>query len=236
MDRLRWLGNKSVPNWILVVVGVLSVVGLAVQVQQGWDASGDRAEQQRARLSLRIELQEIEDGDQVAEVVGSNTPFRIVAPLEIGGLTDARGVVFKHHVSTGAPKQRDVSSVDVDWSSREGHWIGDVSPTEVGRQVVTEPLSRQRVETMLSQEASLFIVARLEYCDVYGHCHYFMRCAEFGRYVGIVTLLRYAFGIAGGVTRRNEGWKRRSDKAAGRDVPGVGDRCTVGSGVRRLPD
>ena len=64
MDRLRWLGNKSVPNWILVVVGVLSVVGLAVQVQQGWDASRDRAEQQRARLSLRIELEEIEDGDQ----------------------------------------------------------------------------------------------------------------------------------------------------------------------------
>lgn len=177
---MRWLGRKSVPNWLLVVLGLASVVGLGIQVRQGGEAGEDRVEQQRARLSLRMHIEPIEDGDRVPEVIGDAMPFRIVTPIEIGGMTDAREVVFKHHVSTGAPRQLDLTSIDVDWNAREGHSLGDMSATEVGRRVVTDPLSREHVETIWSGEASLFVVARLEYCDIYGACHYFMRCAELG--------------------------------------------------------
>lgn len=137
-------------------------------------------EQQRARLSFRIELEETE--------VRGETAFRIVCPIEIGGTTEARRVRFKNYVSTGQPGHRQyISSVDVDWENRVAHDLSDVSPTEIGRQFVAEPLSRQQIATIVSENDSLYVVARLEYCDIYGDCRYFMRCAELGNGSQLVT-------------------------------------------------
>ena len=129
-------------------------------------------DQQRARMSFRVELEEIDD---------VQTGVRVVCPIEIGGTTEARQVHFKNYVSAGTPGQRQyLDSLALDWNLRESHRLTDVAPTEVGRQFVTNVLSQARIRTVVSQKESLYFVGRLEYCDVYGACRYFMRCAEFG--------------------------------------------------------
>ena len=129
-------------------------------------------DQQRARMSFRVELEQIDD---------VQTGIRVVCPIEIGGTTEARQVHFKNYVSVGAPGQRQyLDSLALDWHLRESHPLADVAPTEVGRQFVTPVLSQTRMRAVVSQKESLYFVGRLEYCDVYGDCRYFMRCAEFG--------------------------------------------------------
>ena len=175
-DRIKdWLRENS--NWALgggvltLVLGVLALVLAGVQTYQGRVAIGNMAEQQRVRLSFGIGLEEIDDP------VG----IRIVMPLEIGGATIARHVTFKNYVTSDQPRQRDyISSVDVDWDSRDGDSIGDVDPTEKGRRIVGQALSPKQIETIISKEESLYFIARLEYCDIQRDCHYFMRCAELG--------------------------------------------------------
>ena len=136
-------------------------------------------DQQRARMSFRVELEEIDD---------VQTGFRIVAPLEIGGTTVARQVRIKNYVTAGVPGQRQyLDSLALDWSQREFHLLTDVAPTEVGRRFVTPVLSQTRLETVVSGEESLYFVGRLEYCDIYGACRYFMRCAEFGQLPGVIA-------------------------------------------------
>ena len=137
-------------------------------------------EQQRARLSFRVDIEEIEDQDPAT--------FRIVCPLEIGGTTEARRVMFKNYYSVGPPRQQQyMSSVDVNWDTRDGHTLSDVSPTEKDRRFVAAPLNRQQLATIVSEQESLYFIARLEYCDIYGKCRYFMRCAELGNRPDIVT-------------------------------------------------
>ena len=172
-DRLQnWLRKHSeFLKWVLACVGVMTLVLLITQTYFGWVAICDRAEQQRPRLSLRIELEHIDDP----------AGHRIVMPLEIGGTTTARRVIVKNYVASAQPRQRDyLSSIDLHWDSREGHNIGDVLPTEVGRQIVGVPLSQQQIKTILSTEESLYFIGRLEYCDIEDDCYYFMRCAEVG--------------------------------------------------------
>ena len=95
---------------------------------------------------------------------------------------------FKNHVSTGGPGQhRYLESLGIDWSQRESHKLRDVAPTEVGRRFVSPVLSQERLGTVVSRQDSLYFVGRLEYCDVYGDCRYFMRCAELGNQPGVVT-------------------------------------------------
>ena len=135
-DRLKnWLHKHSeIPNWALVAIGGVGLVIAVIQTYHGWVTIGDRAEQQQPRLSLRIELEQIDDP----------AGFRIIAPLEIGGTTGARRVVLKNYVTSDKPRQRDyISAIDVDWNSREGHLLGDVSTTEVGRRFVATHLSQQ---------------------------------------------------------------------------------------------
>ena len=137
-------------------------------------------DQQRARLSFRVHIEEIEDQDPTA--------FRIVCPFEIGGTTEAQRVTFKNYYSTGPPRQQQyLASVDVDWDNREGHALSDVSPTEKDRQFVTDPLARDQIATIVAEPESLYFIARLEYCDIYGECRYFMRCAELGNHPSLVT-------------------------------------------------
>ena len=136
-------------------------------------------DQQRARMSFRVELEQIDD---------VQTGIRVVCPIEIGGTTDARQVRFKNYVSVGVPGQRQfLDSLALDWNKRESHPLTDVAPTEVGRQFVTPVLSQARLRTIVSGEESLYFVGRLEYCDVYGACRYFMRCAEFGHQPRVIT-------------------------------------------------
>ena len=136
-------------------------------------------DQQRARLSFRVTLEEIDD---------VQSGVRIVCPIEIGGTTEARQVHFKNYVSSGTAGQRQfLNSLGLDWNQRESHALTAIAPTEVGRQFVTPVLSRTRMSTVLSGRESLYFVGRIEYCDVHGACHYFMRCAEFGKQPGIVS-------------------------------------------------
>ena len=136
-------------------------------------------DQQRARMSFRVELQQIDD---------VQTGIRIVCPFEIGGTTEARKVKFKNYVSQDALGQRQyLDSLELDWKKRESHPLSDVDPTEVGRQFVTPVLSQTRLKAVVSREESLYFVGRLEYCDIYGRCRYFMRCAEFGHQPGVIS-------------------------------------------------
>ena len=136
-------------------------------------------DQQRARVSFRVELEQIKD---------VQTGIRVVCPIEIGGTTEARQVHFKNYVSSGIPGQRQfLDSLTLDWNQRESHPLTDIAPTEVGRQFVTPVLSQTRLRTVVSKEESLYFVGRLEYCDVYGACRYFMRCAEFGHQPGVIS-------------------------------------------------
>ena len=154
--RLKnWLHKHSeIPNWALVAIGGLGLVTAGIQTYQGWVTIGDREEQQRPRLSLRIELEQIDDP----------AGFRIIAPLEIGGTTGARRVVLKNYVTPDKAGQRDyISAIDVDWNSREGHLLGDVSTTEVGRRFVGARLSQHQIKTIFSTEESLYFIARLLY-------------------------------------------------------------------------
>ena len=171
-DHLKnWLQEYSkIRNWAVAISG-FTLVLFAIQTYHSTVANRDSAERERPRLSLRIELEQIDDP----------AGFRIIAPLEIGGTTVARRVMLKNYVTADKPRQGDyISSVDVDWKSREGHLLGDVSTTEVGRRFVAQRLSQQQIKTILSTEESLYFIARLEYCDTQDHCYYFMRCAEVG--------------------------------------------------------
>ncbi|MYE02012.1 MAG: DUF3450 domain-containing protein [Alphaproteobacteria bacterium] len=136
-------------------------------------------DQQRARMSFRVKLEQIDD---------VQTGIRVVFPFEIGGTTEARKVRFKNYLSQGAPGQRQyLDSLKLDWEKRESNPLSDVDPTEVGRRFVTPVLSQTRLKAVVSREESLYLVGRLEYCDIYGRCRYFMRCAEFGHQPGVIS-------------------------------------------------
>ena len=137
-------------------------------------------EQQRARLSFRVDVEEVNDQDPAV--------FRIVCPFEIGGTTEAQRVVIKNYYSVGPPRQQEyLSSVDVDWDTRDGHALSDVSPTESDRRFVSAPLNRKQIATIVSKQQSVYFIGRIEYCDIYGECRYFMRCAELGNRLDLVT-------------------------------------------------
>ena len=137
-------------------------------------------EQQRARLSFRVHVEEVNDQESAM--------FRIVSPFVIGGMTEARKVVFKNYISVGQPRQQEyLLSVDLDWDARDGHPLSDVSPTETDRRFVAAPLTRAQLATIVSGQNSIYFVGRLEYCDIYGECRYFMRCAELGSHPSLVT-------------------------------------------------
>ena len=106
-------------------------------------------DQQRARMSFRVELEQIDD---------VQTGIRVVCPIEIGGTTEARQVHFRNYVSVGAPGQRQyLDSLALDWHLRESHPLADVAPTEVGRQFVTPVLSQTRYKVCrFSEGVALF--------------------------------------------------------------------------------
>ena len=127
--------------------------------------------------------------------------FQIVAPLEVGGTTDARRVTVKAYITSDEPGQRNyISVIDLDWKSRKGQLLGDVSTTEVGRRIYTPPLSKQQLKTIAATKTSLYFIARLEYCDIRDNCYYFMRCAEIGD-TGFVQALVYCGTRSGSLER-----------------------------------
>ena len=147
-------------------------------------------DQQRARMSFRVALDRIDD---------VQTGTRIVCPIEIGGTTEARHVQFKNFVSAGAPRQRQfLDTLTLDWTQRVSHSLSDIAPTEVGRRFVTPVLSQTRMKTIVSKEESLYFIGRLEYCDVYDKCRYFMRCAELGHQPGVISYCGTRIGVLEG--------------------------------------
>ena len=56
----------------------------------------------------------------------------------------------------------------VDWEERDAHELNDLSPTETGRRFVADPLPQQQLAVVVSPQQSLYFIARLEYCDIYG--------------------------------------------------------------------
>ena len=71
-------------------------------------------EQQRARLSFRVELEQIEDSSQAG--------FRMILPIEIGGMTEARRVRLKNYFGIGRPRQSQyISFANIDWDQRDAH-------------------------------------------------------------------------------------------------------------------
>ena len=106
---------------------------------------------------------------------------------------ELRGSVQARSGSAGRQQQY-LATVDVDWEEREAHQLSDVSPTEVGRQFVGDPLTRQQLETIVADQESLYVIGRLEYCDIYGDCRYFMRCAELGRRENLVVYCGTSIG------------------------------------------
>ena len=152
-------------------------------------------EQQRARLSFKINVEQVEEGEETA--------FRIVCPIEIGGLTEGRNVRFKNYIAFDRPNQLQyLSFVDVNWAEREAHDLSDISPTETGRRFTAAPLTQQQLSRIVSPDESLYFVARMEYCDIYGACRYFMRCAEVGKRFSLVT---YCGTVIGDLIDETEG-------------------------------
>ena len=178
--RLKeWLHENSVLLNFLVFWP--TVVLTAIQTYQNSVAIRYQAEQQRPRLSLGIELEPIDEPKGI----------RFIAPLQIDGTTVARRVMLKNYYTFDQPRLRDyISSIDVDWENREGHIIGDMSPTEEKRRLISAFLTRKQLERILSPEESLYFIARLEYCDTQDNCYYFMRCAEVGD-TGVIEALVY---------------------------------------------
>ena len=128
-------------------------------------------EQQRSRLSFSIDIERIETGDQ------SN--YRFYFPLQIGGTTEARNVRYMTYSNYAPSFQRQyIDSVEVDWLQRTVNKIGDVSPTEQGKRLESAALTLEQISANISSEQSLYVVGRLEYCDIFGDCRFFMRCVE----------------------------------------------------------
>ena len=179
--KKSWLRSRSqIPNWILLTAGLLIAV---VQTYLGWLVYSDSREQHRPKISFGLELETVDDP----------AGFRIVAPIEIGGVADARRVASKNYIASGKPGQRDyISTIDLDWSRREGHFIGDISSTEKDRRIVSQAITGQtskHVATILDPETSLYTVIRVEYCDGRNKCYYFMRCAEIGNHDFVSALV-----------------------------------------------
>ena len=77
----------------------------------------------------------------------------------------------RNYVTSDKPGQRDdISAIDVDWNSRKGRFLGDVSSSEEGRRPFAKPLSRQQIGTIVFTEKSLYIMVRLEYDDTKNDC------------------------------------------------------------------
>ena len=105
-----------------------------------------------------------------------------------GRMTEARRVRLKNYFGIGRPSQSQyISFANIDWDQRDAHELSDVSPTETGRRFVADPLSPQQLSVVVSPQQSLYFIARLDYCDIYGECRYFIRCAELGNRPQIVT-------------------------------------------------
>ena len=210
------LSSTSAASWVsaigslaLLILIVLQINLTRVAMQEGSDQFQETIkevrdqshtfsrilmEQQRARLSFKIQVEQVEEGDEKI--------FRIVSPIEIGGLTEGRNVRFQNYFAFGSPNQRQyLSSVNINWAEREGHDLNDISPTETGRQFVAAPLTRQQLVNIVSLEQSLYFIARLEYCDIYDECRYFMRCAEVGKKFSLVT---YCGTVIGDLPDRTE--------------------------------
>ena len=131
--------------------------------------------QQRVRIALGIEYDKIE--------IQGEPAYRLAFPLQIGGTTEARHVTFSYQITSGQPLQDQyLSTAEINWENKEVRLVNDVSPTETGRRLTIGPLTRQQRAVIQSQQESLYVIVRLEYCDIFETCHYFLRCAELGHY------------------------------------------------------
>ena len=128
-------------------------------------------EVQRARVSVQMKLEPVKE------------QYRVIGRLGISGKTDALDVTVKTFSVYGPPMQKDfLFTYDIDWGKREiQHNLGVLSPSETQRTIVTGSISRKKLEELLAKEESLYYIMRIDYHDIFGDRHYFLRCAELGR-------------------------------------------------------
>ena len=155
-------------NVIAVWVGLaLSLLALTVSTMSFFQVR----EVQRARVSVQMELQPVKE------------QYRVLGRLEISGTTDALDVTIKTFSAYGPPMQKDfLFTYDVDWERRKiQSKLGALSPSEIQRAIVTGSISRKQLEELHAKEESLYYIVRIDYHDIFGGTHYFLRCAELGR-------------------------------------------------------
>ena len=155
-------------NVIAVWVGLaLSLLALTVSTMSFFQVR----EVQRARVSVQMELQPVKE------------QYRVLGRLEISGTTDALDVTIKTFSAYGPPMQKDfLFTYDVDWERRKiQSKLGALSPSEIQRAIVTGSILRKQLEELHAKEESLYYIVRIDYHDIFGGTHYFLRCAELGR-------------------------------------------------------
>ena len=169
-ERLKeWLHENSVLLNFLVLWP--TVVLTAIQTYQNSVALRNEAEQHRPRLSLRMQLEEIDNP----------TRFRVSMPLDVSGTTEARHVTLKASAFFDQSGQHDyLSSIEVDWESIKGRPEGDIFPAARERRFTGPILSPTGMERIRSKEESYYFIARIEYCDSQDNCYFHMNCAEVG--------------------------------------------------------
>ena len=155
-------------NVIAVWVGLtLSLLALTVSTMSFFQVR----EVQRARVSVQMQLQPVKE------------QYRVLGRLEISGTTDALDVTIKTFSAYGPPMQKDfLFTYNVDWEKKKTQSnLGALSPSETQRAIVTGSVSRKQLEELRAKEESLYYIVRVDYHDIFGGIHYFLRCAELGR-------------------------------------------------------
>ena len=128
-------------------------------------------EVQRARVSVQIKLEPVKE------------QYRVLGRLQFSGTTDALDVTIKTFSDYGPPMQNNfLFTYDVDWGKRKIRSnLGSLSPSETQRAIVTDSISRKQLEELRAKEESLYYIVRIDYRDIFGGTHYFLRCVELGR-------------------------------------------------------
>ena len=195
--RMRWMrDNDHLAPWISAFAALVLLVIVFYQTTSANSALRESTENfnttielvnrhattfdrlvrelERPQISFAINLEEFKNESEIVD-------YRIVMPLAITGTTQATNAIFKNYKTTrDLNSPFTIDSIDVVWEERQGHDIGTISPGEINRRLMGDPLSNDLLVPVAELKSSLFIVGRLEYCDIWDSCYFYMRCARIG--------------------------------------------------------
>ena len=146
---LRNRSKSAPPGLIVSALSMLVAVGALVVSVRGCDRI---EEVERARLSVQLQLEQVDER------------YRLSGRLGFSGTTDALNVTVRTFSAYGPPIQRDyLFSHEVDWDeSGVRHNLGDLSPSEKDRAIVTATLSLKQIEEMRAKVESLYYIIRID--------------------------------------------------------------------------